>query len=63
MLHGNSWTARITDRGTIKTHSKHDTDRLKRHEVKQEYVNKCVTHVEETESNINWKTLQQMQKM
>jgi hypothetical protein len=38
--------ARMTDRRTIKTGSKYDTDGLKRPVVKQKYVNKFVTHVE-----------------
>jgi hypothetical protein len=51
----------MTNRRTIKTGSKYDTNRLKRPEVKKEYVNKFVTHVEESDNNnINWQTLQQI---
>jgi hypothetical protein len=56
-------TAKMTDKWAIKMISKYvyDTHRLKTPEVKQEYVNKFVTHVEESDnSNINWQTLQQI---
>jgi hypothetical protein len=36
----------MTDRRTIKTGNKYDRERLKRTEVKQEYVNKPVTSAE-----------------
>jgi hypothetical protein len=52
---------RLTDRRTIKTGNKYDTERLKRTEVKQENVNKLVTRVEESDKdNIDWQTLQQI---
>jgi hypothetical protein len=51
----------VTDRRATKIGSKYDTDMLKRPEVKHEYVNKFVTHVEESDkNNINWETLQQI---
>jgi hypothetical protein len=51
----------MTDRRTIKTGGKYNRNRLTRPEVKQEYVNKFVIHVEElNKNNINWRTLQQI---
>jgi hypothetical protein len=53
--------ARMTGRRTNKAGSKYDRDRLKRPEVKHEYVNKSVTCVEELDkNNINWQTVQQI---
>jgi hypothetical protein len=51
----------MNDRRTITTGSKYERERLKRPEVKQEYVNKFATHVDELDKkNINWQILQQI---
>jgi hypothetical protein len=51
----------MTDRKTINTGSKYDRGRLKRPEVKQQYVNTSVTCAEESdENNINRQTLQKI---
>lgn len=39
----------MTDRRATKTYNKFDRDRLKKSEVKQKYVNRFVTHVEESD--------------
>jgi hypothetical protein len=53
--------ARINNKRTIRIYSKYDRDRKNIPEVKQEYANKRITHVEEMDkSNINWQILQQI---
>jgi DNA mismatch repair ATPase MutS len=51
----------MTDRSPIKMGSKYYRDGLKRPKVKQEYINKFLTNVEELDKNdINWQMLQQI---